>query len=150
MKNLSIFLMCAAIGSFVSVGCAPHRDAIREAISDNQKFQGTWAATSYVEDGQGKGETIAPEQSPVRFIFKGNHVTIPADVEGASAKGAFSLRATTRPREIDLLSMHGIYEFDGADTLKLCYGPEGLKRPKQFTSEPGSGHIMITFKKMSQ
>jgi uncharacterized protein (TIGR03067 family) len=148
MKTRSILLLCAAIGFLTSAGCASDRAAGGEGQSDAAKLQGTWAATSYFEDG--KGETIAPEQSPVRFIFKGNHVTIPTDVEEASARGDFKLHAGSQPREIDLISMHGIYEFDNASTLKLCYGPEGRKRPKHFTSEPGSGHILITFKKMSE
>jgi uncharacterized protein (TIGR03067 family) len=156
MKTNSLKLLLAMVGLLVAAG--PAND--EEAKKDAEKMQGTWAAISYVQDGQGEGEKGAAEDSPIRFVFKGDRITILVDVEEASAKGTFKLDASGKPRTIDMVFPGvpdaknrqvglGIYEVDG-DTLKLCYGPDGVKRPTEFKSLPKSQHNMFIFKRIKK
>src|SRR6202008_2499266 len=43
--------------------------------------------------------------------------------------------------------MLGIYEFDG-DTLKVCFDPQGKKRPTEFKSEAGSQNFLNVHKRV--
>jgi uncharacterized protein (TIGR03067 family) len=40
----------------------------------------------------------------------------------------------------------GIYEVDG-DNMKICYGLPGKDRPTEFSSKPGSGQVLIVYKR---
>jgi uncharacterized protein (TIGR03067 family) len=40
----------------------------------------------------------------------------------------------------------GIYRLDG-DALTICFAEPGHSRPKDFTSKPGSGHILVLQKR---
>ncbi len=131
-----------------------------EAKQQAEKFKGTWGAISYVQGGQGEEEKTAPQESPVRWVFKGDNVTFLADVEGASPKGSFKLDPSKKPKAIDIVfpaapgdkqgqTVLGIYELDG-DTLKLCYDPEGTKRPAEFKSKAGSKLILVVFKRLKE
>ncbi len=124
------------------------------------KLEGTWAAVSYVDDGQGEGETASVSESPVRWVFKGNNVSFLADVAKASAKGSLKLDPAAKPKTIDITfppaadskksqTMLGIYEVE-RDVLKICYGRDGAKRPAEFKSKPKSSHIMVVFKRVKK
>jgi uncharacterized protein (TIGR03067 family) len=150
------FPALVAAGLLVAFGFANADEAKQQA----EKFAGTWGAVSYVQDGQGEGEKIAPQESPVRWVFKGDKVTFLADVEAASAKGSFKLDPSKKPKAIDIVfpaapgdkkgqTVLGIYELDG-DTLKLCYDPDGAKRPAEFKSMAGSKLILVVFKKLNE
>jgi hypothetical protein len=45
--------------------------------------------------------------------------------------------------------MLGIYEID-ADTLKVCFDPEGKTRPREFKSAPGSKNFVNVHKRVKQ
>jgi uncharacterized protein (TIGR03067 family) len=150
------FLVLATVGMLVTL-VSTNAD---EAQKQGEMFQGTWGAVSYVQDGQGEGDKIAPQESPVRWVFKADKVTFLADVEGASAKGSFNLDPTKKPKAIDMIfpaapgakkgqTMLGIYELDG-DTLKICYDPDGTKRPGEFKAGAGSKLIMAVFKRFKE
>ena len=125
---------------------------------DLERFQGTWAGIHVQHEGE--TGTIAGTESPYRFVFKGDKVTILADVEGASPMGTFKLDATKKPKAIDLIfspagsdgknqRILGIYAFEG-EALKLCYGPDGVERPTRFEAKAGSKRIAITFQRIKE
>lgn len=130
---------------------------------DVELMEGQWAAATYVQDGQGEGETIDPKESPVRWVFKENKVTWLTDVDEATSphpKGTFKLDPTKNPKTIDITFppeagakkdqvILGIYEIKG-DTLKICYGSVGVARPAEFKSKEGSKLILIGFKRMTK
>jgi uncharacterized protein (TIGR03067 family) len=71
------------------------------------------------------------------------------------ASGKFSIDATKRPKEIDIMDASGnkneqtklgIYEVDG-DTYKYCLAPAGKPRPKEFVSKEGSGDSLGVMKR---
>jgi len=41
----------------------------------------------------------------------------------------------------------GIYEL-GENTRNLCFAPPGKERPTEFTSKPGSQHILVAFERV--
>ncbi len=142
--------------SIVCITLAVVTTRAADAPKDAEKIQGNWGAVSYVEDGQGAGEKVSADESPVRWDIKGDKLTMLADVEGASAKGSFKLDPAKKPKTIDITFppapgskkdqvMLGIYELDG-DTLTICYALDGGRRPKEFKSTAGSKNILIVFK----
>ncbi len=150
------FPAIATVGLLAALGFASPNEAKQQA----EKLQGVWGAISYVQDGQGEGEKVAPQESPVRWVFKGDKVTFLADVEDGSPKGTFKLDPTKTPQAIDMLfpaapgekkgqAMLGIFELDG-DTIKICYGPDGTERPAEFKSEAGSKLILVVFKRLKE
>src|SRR5712692_8409755 len=123
-----------------------------EANMEQEKMQGTWAAVSYVENGQ----EVEPKKAWIRWVFKGDKVTFPYAVDEASVSGTFKLDPSKKPKAIDMTfspapgekkdrTMQGIYEMEG-DTLKICCGPHGVKRATEFKSKAGTKHIMVVFK----
>src|SRR5262249_15636859 len=68
-------------------------------------------------------QTIDPSKSPK---------TIDVTMTEGPNKGAVTL---------------GIYGFDG-DTLKVCFDPQGKKRPTEFKSAPGSQHFVNVHKRV--
>lgn len=123
--------------------------------ADAAQIQGIWGAVSYGENGQGAGQEVAPEQSAIRWIIKDTSVIFLAsglaDADLDDLTGAFQLDSSKQPKTIDISmgrqTMLGIYEMDG-DTLKVCYGRNGVERPTEFKAAAGSNYIMIVFKRL--
>src|SRR4051812_11339293 len=73
-----------------------------EAKNDSDKIQGTWAAVSYVQDGEGGDLKVAPERSPIRWIFKKNKVAL-LDLEDTEPSfTGFKLDPEKKPKTIDI------------------------------------------------
>ena len=45
--------------------------------------------------------------------------------------------------------MPGIYEISG-DTLKVCFDPEGKKRPTEFKTEAGAPTVLVVHKRVKK
>ena len=138
----------------------PNPDARQPKPTDQSRLQGTWGATQYVQNGQGEDEApIAPEDSAIKFVFKGDRFTLLASGNaGKTPKGSYKLGASGKAKTIDLIfppesnrtkgqTMSGIYEFDG-ETLKITYATNGARRPNDFKSAGGSKHVAIVFKRI--
>ena len=127
--------------------------------TDQSRLQGTWGATQYVQNGQGKDEApIAPEDSAIRFMFKGKEFLLLASGNaGESPKGTYKLGSSGKDKTIDLTlpsgakkqTMSGIYKFDG-ETLKITFAPDGVRRPNDFKSAVGSKLTAIVFKRIKE
>ncbi len=128
-------------------------DAKGDAVKkDREAYAGTWRVVAVVANGQ-----PVPEETCRKIT-----VTNDADggwvvrVEGkAVARGTSRIDPTRSPKTIDLIpsegehkgeTARGIYEIAG-DMRKICYAPSGKPRPARFSSAPGSGHILATFKR---
>jgi uncharacterized protein (TIGR03067 family) len=70
-------------------------------------------------------------------------------------RGTFKLDLSKKPKEIDVVFTEGpekgktslgIYELEG-DVYKVCIGLTGKKRPTEFISKPGSGHVLEVLKR---
>jgi uncharacterized protein (TIGR03067 family) len=128
-------------------------DAKQHAIKqDRKKYQGTWRVVSLQVDGKPALESDAKKITVV------NHVdgtwSIRVD-DKEIAKGTSEIDPTQNPKTIDFTPSEGsergklflgIYEIKG-DSRKLCYAPTGRQRPSEFSSQPGSGHVLVVFER---
>lgn len=138
----------------------PSPNANQPKPTDQSRLQGTWGATQYVQNGQGEDEApIAPEDSAIKFVFKGDRFTLLASGNaGRTPVGSYKLGSSGTAKTIDLIfppepnrakgqTMSGIYEFEG-ETLKITYATNGARRPNDFKSAGGSKHVAIVFKRI--
>ena len=112
-----------------------------------KKFQGTWTFES-VETG-GK-EVPAAEFKGITVTFEGDKYAVKKGDEVIQA-ATLKLDPSKSPKALDVTVaegpnkgavMLGIYEIS-PDTLKVCFDPEGKKRPTQFTSASGSQTLVV-------
>lgn len=70
-------------------------------------------------------------------------------------QGSTKIDPTKKPKQSEATYTEGelkgktvlaIYEIDG-DNMKACAALSGKDRPTEFISEPGSGHVLITYKR---
>jgi uncharacterized protein (TIGR03067 family) len=146
MRTALVPLLCTLLLT-ASAGTSARADAKAEVDKELNKFQGTWTFVSVVTGG--KEEPAAQ--------FKGITVTFTGD-KYAVKKGDKVLEACTlkldpsrSPKTLDATVaegpnkgtvIRGIYEIRG-DTLKVCFDPEGKKRPTEFKSASGSQTLVI-------
>jgi uncharacterized protein (TIGR03067 family) len=118
------------------------------AKGDLDKLRGTWLTVSLVNNGK----TLVDEKTPpkngptTKLVYEGNRWMVKTG-DKIVARGIFTIDATKKPKEIDILdesgskndkTKFGIYEVNG-DTYKYCLAPAGKPRPTDFTSKEGSG-----------
>jgi uncharacterized protein (TIGR03067 family) len=140
-------VLIASLTACLFAAEAPREDPSRR---DLEQMQGSWQCASYTVDGMRLPEDTA--QAMFRTV-KGDGYTI-FRFEKVIGKGTIKLDATKNPREIDAMTaatptrkgglIRGIYEVSD-DTLRLCFGAPGKERPREFKSEPGSGHTLTTW-----
>jgi uncharacterized protein (TIGR03067 family) len=130
-----------------SGGPAARADDRADAEKELKKFQGTWAFESIEAGGkalpaaglQGVTVTFDGEKYAVK---KGNEVVEAATLklDPSNSPKAFDVNVTEGPNKGAV--MVGIYEIDG-DTLKVCFDPEGKKRPTEFKTGTGSQTLVV-------
>jgi uncharacterized protein (TIGR03067 family) len=119
-----------------------------------KKFQGTWT----FESSEAGGQALPPDSlKGLVLIFEGNKHTVKKGDEVIQV-GTQKLDPTKSPKAIDVTMtegpnkgavMLGIYEIDG-DTLKVCFDPQGKKRPTEFKSPPGSQYFVNVHKRVKK
>jgi uncharacterized protein (TIGR03067 family) len=121
---------------------------------ERKKFQGAWTFESV--EGGGK-EQPAAEFKGMTVTFEGDKYTVKKGAEVIQV-GTQKLDPSKSPKTIDVtvtegLSkgavMLGIYEISG-DTLKVCFDPEGKKRPTEFKSAPDSQVFVAVHKRVKK
>ena len=146
MRIAFVTLLCT-LGLIASGGTGAGADDKADVEKELKKFQGTWTFES-VEAG---GKKLPADQ------FKGITVTFEGD-KYAVKKGDEVVEAATQkldpsrsPKTLDAkvtdgpnkgAVILGIYEISG-DTLKVCFDPEGKKRPMEFKGESGSQTLVV-------
>ena len=138
-------LFCAA-GFAVSGGAGALADEKAGLEKELKKFQGAWTIESSITGGK-----AIPAGDLKGFIltFEGGKHTLKMGDKVVQA-GTQKIDPSKSPKAIDVTMtegpskgavMLGIYEFDG-DTLKVCFDPQGKKRPTEFKSPPGSQNFV--------
>jgi len=127
--------------------------ATKEAAADPlAPLQGTWEIVSVEKDGSAvpqddiAGMTVVISGSAYKLINKDN-----------VSKGTFTLDASKDPKQMDVRhgedndtqTMPAIYETT-ADTLRVCYNPEGGTRPTAFSTKPDSGFLSVVYKRKAE
>jgi uncharacterized protein (TIGR03067 family) len=142
LVTLRWILVFAASG-----GTGALADDKAEVAKELKKFQGTWTFES-VETG-GK-EIPAAEFKGITVTLDGDKYSVKKGDEVVEA-GTQKLDPSRSPKTLDVMVTEGsnkgavilgIYEISG-DTLKVCFDPEGKKRPTQFKTESGSQTLVV-------
>jgi uncharacterized protein (TIGR03067 family) len=113
------------------------------------KLRGTWRVVAMTLDGV---EATADRLKQMPLItIKGSSFYWGENEQGPGGT-IVSINPTANPKTIEYLNFDGtthlgIYEFDG-DTFKDCLTMDSKKRPKEFTTKPGSGHQLMVHKKV--
>lgn len=144
-------LMLLAASFAVLAPRCPAEDSLDQAIEKERKvLQGTWRMTYLEIDGNRVAEDDFKKLSVVNAAD--GSWTLRVDDNDLN-KGDSTLDPTAKPKTVDFTpsdgdnagKLHlGIYDLDG-DTRRLCVAPPGQPRPKEFSSNAGSQHILITF-----
>ena len=146
MRIALVTLFCALVLT-ASGGTGARAGDQADVEKELKKFQGTWTFES-VEAG---GKNLPADQ------FKGITVTFEGD-KYAVKKGDEVVEAATQkldpsksPKTLDAkvtdgpnkgAVILGIYEISG-DTLKVCFDPEGKKRPTEFKGKSGAQTLVV-------
>jgi uncharacterized protein (TIGR03067 family) len=153
MRISSIVLFCA-VGFAASGGSGTVADDKAEIENEARKFQGTWTFESSVTAGE---ELPADHLKMFVVTFEGDKHTVKKGDEVIQV-GTQKLDPSKSPKTIDVTMvegpskgkvMLGIYELD-ADTLKVCFDPEGKTRPTEFKSPPGSKIFVNVYKRVEK
>jgi uncharacterized protein (TIGR03067 family) len=128
-------------------------DAKDEAIKkDRKQIEGTWRVVALEVNGNKAMEKDAKKLT----VVNGSDGTWSLRSEDKEiSKGTSTIDPTKKPKTIDFTSTEGdgkgnqhlgIYEI-GKNTRKVCFAPPGKERPTEFSSTPGSQHILVTFQR---
>ncbi len=142
-------LLAAALA--LAAADAPKDDSKK----DLEKLQGAWTISSITFDG---GEVPADIVSKLRFEVKGDEWAIKGEDEVAKEYGKATLKldATAKPRLIDFrvgegsekgAEIEGIYEWTGADEIKICAKVLGKERPTEFASAENSRVALLVLRR---
>lgn len=149
------FFGLLVVGTLLSVigAIAAAADSKDEAIKkDRDRIEGTWRIVALEVDGNKATDEDAKKLSVVNgsdgtwsLLSEGNEIS----------KGTSTFDPTKTPKTIDFTPTEGaglgnqylgIYEL-GDNNRRLCFAPPGKTRPTEFSSLPGSEHILVTFER---
>ncbi|MCA8987601.1 MAG: TIGR03067 domain-containing protein [Planctomycetaceae bacterium] len=129
-------------------------DARKEAIQkDRKRIEGTWKIVAL----EINGNRATDEDARKLTVINGSDGTWTLYSEGSEiSTGTSTIDPTRKPCTINLVETNnegkvnqylGIYEL-GDQTRKLCFAPQGKERPVDFSSQPGSEMILVTFERV--
>jgi uncharacterized protein (TIGR03067 family) len=117
-----------------------------------EKLDGTWVATSYIDHGQ-KGQDVI--DAKFTLVLKDGKYTVTFNGE-VRDKGTFTFDASKNPKQIDTTSSEGdnkgkvdrgIYELKG-DVLKTAF--DEITVQKRPTSFDGEKYQVVEFKRVKE
>ena len=131
------------------------RQTVKEALSElgRQELTGTWEAVSSILVGK-KASDDDTIQTKLSFDALGKASVSRAGKEAAAATA--KIDASANPLTIDLTwtkgqtegqTSLGIYKIEGK-RLMICLAAPGEARPKEFSSELGSGRRLTTYERV--
>jgi uncharacterized protein (TIGR03067 family) len=153
MRIALVTLLCT-LALTASGGTGARADDKAGVEKELKKFRGTWTFES-VEAG-GKKEPAA-EFKGMTVTFEGDRFTVKKG-DKVIQVGTQRLDPSKSPKTLDVTvveglskgaAMLGIYEISG-DTLKVCFDPEGKKRPTEFKSASGSQTFVAVHKRVKK
>lgn len=153
MNRFRVFLtgLCCIVGFAAPGRSGALADDKPDVERETKKFAGTWTIESSVTGG-----TALPADQLKGFlvIYEGDKHTLKFG-DKVFQVGTQKIDPSKSPKAIDVTMtegpnkgtvMLGIYEFDG-DTLKVCFDPQGKKRPTEFKSAPGTQNFLNVHKR---
>jgi uncharacterized protein (TIGR03067 family) len=152
--RISLVALFCAVGFAASGGSGTLADDKADLEKEVRKFQGIWTFESSETGGK---KLSAGELKGFLLTFEGNKHTVKKGDEVIQV-GTQKLDPSKSPKAIDVTMtegpnkgrvMLGIYEFDG-DMLKVCFDPQGKRRPTEFKSAPGSANFVNVHKRVKK
>lgn len=152
--RITLLQVFCVTGLLVSGGSGILADDKADLEKETKKFQGTWNIESSVTGGQ---ESPRDQLKEFLLIFEGDKHTLKFG-DKVFQVGTQKIDPSKSPKTIDVTMtegpskgtvMLGIYEIDG-DTLKVCFDPEGKKRPTEFKSAAGSQNFFNVHKRVKK
>jgi len=147
--RISLAAMFCAVG-VAALGADDKKDLEKET----KKFQGEWTIESSVTGGV---EIPAEQLKGFVLTYEGDKHTLKMGDQVVQV-GTQKIDPSKSPKTIDVTTtkgpnkgkvMLGIYEFE-KDTLKVCFDPEGKKRPKEFKSAKDSKYFVNVHKRIKK
>jgi uncharacterized protein (TIGR03067 family) len=145
-------LLVLAVGLLIGGGDRKD-DAAKKEL---EALQGTWVLVSAERDGKKLPEADVKQ---TKITFKSDAYVFPdASGIGTSRKGIIKVDPSKTPKWMDSKATDdaakggvslGIYQIAG-DDYRVCFAPPGKDRPKEFSSKPGSGHIVQVWKRATK
>jgi len=145
--RIALVTLFYTLGLIASGGTGAGADDKADVEKELKKFQGTWTFESVEAGGK---EVPAAEFKGMTVTFEGDKYTVKKGDQVIQA-ATQELDPSKSPKALDVTVaegpnkgavMLGIYEISG-DTLKVCFDPEGKKRPTQFKSASGSQTLVV-------
>ena len=146
MRIALVTLLCTLVLTAPG-GFGARAEGKADVEKELKKFQGTWTFESVEAGGK---EVPAAEFKGIAVTFEGDKYTVKKGdevIQTATQK----LDPSKAPKTLDVTVadgpnkgavMLGIYEISG-DTLKVCFDPDGKKRPTEFKSTSGSQTLVV-------
>ena len=153
MRIARVTLLCALVLT-ASTGTGARADDKADVEKELKKLQCTWTFESVEVGGK---EQPAADFKGMTVTFEGNKFIVKKGDEVIQV-GTEKLDPSRSPKTVDVTVveglnkgavMLGIYEISG-DTLKVCFDPEGKKRPTEFKSAPGSPTFVNVHKRVKK
>lgn len=153
MRIALVALLCSLV-LIASGRTGVRADGKADIEKELKKFQGTWTFESVEAGGK---EQPAAEFKGMTVIFEGDKHTVKKGDEVIQV-GTQKLDPSKSPKTLDVTMVEGpnkgavllgIYEISG-DTLKVCFDPEGKKRPTEFKSASGSQIFVAVHKRVKK
>ena len=124
----------------------PDRPAPDPPIRNNPALlDGVWAVVAYEYDG-GRHTPEQLSAYPNLIVKAGTYRW-----SNAESGGQMKIDSTKSPPTVDYTSPEGvhlgIFEIQG-DTFRDCMARPGKERPREFTVPPGSGHVLMVYRRV--
>jgi uncharacterized protein (TIGR03067 family) len=150
MRIALVTLLCT-LGLTAAGGIGARADDKADVKKELKKFEGAWTFETVEAGGKElpaaefKGMTVAFEGDKYS-VKKGDEVieTATLKLDPSQSPKTFDSTVTEGPNKGTVIL--GIYEISG-DTLKVCFDPEGKKRPTEFKTASGSQTTLVVHKR---
>jgi uncharacterized protein (TIGR03067 family) len=151
-------MLVVAFSVFVAVATGDDKKG-DPTKDDLRALQGTWVTLKLVSDGKVEIDLQEPpkEGAVSTLTYDGDKWVLKlGDKELAS--GTSKLDSSKAPKHIDLTHVSGplkgqtvvaIYKFDGGE-YTACIAAPGKDRPREFSSEEGSGNRLVVSKRQKR
>jgi uncharacterized protein (TIGR03067 family) len=127
-----------------------------EAKKELKKFEGTWV----LESGEKEGKKLPPEEvKKGKIVWKGAEVIVESPHQSKEPIKATTIHIDPVKKEMDWKrangpdagkTMRATYEWIDKDHYRIVFAPGDKERPKEFSTKPGSGHIVHSWKRVKE
>jgi uncharacterized protein (TIGR03067 family) len=127
--------------------------AAADPASEQARLEGSWTAISAEREGTAAAELVGHR---LEFASKRFRITVEGRV---LAVGSYAVDPGPQPPQIDFqheeggaagATWQGIYRLED-DTLTICDNAVDVTKPRptELTTRPGSGHVLLVFRRAS-